>query len=315
MKKLREREHPIPTPPIYETASRGDPPPQTATAPPERDRLKHRASNLTQRVPSRRGSLAESTTSQMDDCPAVVKTPQRAYGDVPPTSANVNCAPVSVSVGQVAPGVIRRGDTVGLTLPQLGLRRPLARVSCLLVPVLDALNATLYPDFPRPRFVPPRHQVATEEIDRELLLSDDKDTRDMALVAALVKKQAGEEEKDDVWSRLGELAAFALVGFRSPTCKVGACTYNRESKSTALRQSSTDRDAFWDMGIRAPLVDRFFHSSDALTRGGLQDAPVSGDTVLLSDFHPRPRESYDSFAVTGGVWGGGGGGGLIWTPR
>lgn len=119
---------------------------------------------------------------------------------------------------------IRRGDTTCLHLPQLGSQRHLTHVTCLPTPVMVTLNSTLYPDFIRRRFGPPRHQVVTEEIDRELLLTEDKGPIGRALVDALVKKQSNEDDKDDVSSRLNELATFVLVGFGFSTCKVGTGT-------------------------------------------------------------------------------------------
>ena len=128
----------------------------------------------------------------------------------------------------------------------------------------------------------------TEEIDRELLVQDYKDNKDLALIAALAaKKQSNEEDKDEVWSRLNELTTFGLVGFGFFTCKLGIGTNNRERKATALRQSALDRDALWGNGIRVPLGNRICHGSAALTWGCLQDTNAHGDMVLLSGRHPK----------------------------
>ena len=121
----------------------------------------------------------------------------------------------------------------------------------------------------------------------------------MATVAASVKKQAGEEDKDEVWSRLNELATCALVGFGFFTCKVGAGTYNRERKAAVLRQTTTDRDSLWDLGIRVPFGNRFSHASAALTWGCLHGDNVPEEAILLSDCHPRAQELYDAFTLWG----------------
>ena len=141
--------------------------------------------------------------------------------------------------------------------------------------------------------------MVTEEVDRELLLSDDKDAKEPALVAALVKKQETEDDKDEVWSRLDELTTFGLVGFGFFSCKLWIGTYIRERKATISRQSPIGRDALWGSGSLAPLGNRFSHASAALTWGCLQDTNVPDETILLSDRHPRPQETYDTFSPSG----------------
>ena len=160
------------------------------------------------------------------------------------------------------------------------------------------LHTSLYPGCLRRRFVPSRRQVVTEEVDREFSINDDKDSNDLALVAALVKKQPNEDDKEEVRGRLNDLATFALVGFGLFTNAVGNGPYNRERKSTALRQVKTERDALWDMGIRVPLGNKFSHASDALPWRCLQESNISEDTILLSGCRPKPQEVYDKFAPT-----------------
>ena len=70
-------------------------------------------------------------------------------------------------------------------------------------------------------------------------------------------------------------------------------------KSTVRRQSTTDRDALWDMFIRVPLGYRFSHASAALTWGCLQETNVHDESILLSDCHPKSQEAYDAFAPKG----------------
>ena len=114
-----------------------------------------------------------------------------------------------------------------------------------------------------------------------------------------LRNSPNEDDKEDVWSRLTELATFALVGFGFFSCKIGTGAYNRERKSTVLRQTTEDRDSSWDVGVRAPFGNRLAHASAALTCGGLSDTAVSEDTVMLSDCYPRSQEIYDVFAPNG----------------
>ena len=99
-------------------------------------------------------------------------------------------------------------------MPFLGPNRLLNNIAVPGLPRPSPLAGNLYPSFLRKRFIHPRHQVATEEIDRELISQDVRGGEDLALIAALaVKKQANDEDKDEVWSRLNELTTFGLVGF------------------------------------------------------------------------------------------------------
>ena len=132
---------------------------------------------------------------------------------------------------------------------------------------MDALNASLYHGFLRRRFVPPRHQVVTEDVDRELI-TDDKDSKELSSVAAYLKSNNEEkEEKEEVWIRLNELTKFPIVGFVFFSVRIGDGAYNRERETTVLRQSATDRDALWDDGIRVHIGNRFRHASAALSLG------------------------------------------------
>ena len=88
------------------------------------------------------------------------------------------------------------------------------------VPVAgDLLDKAWYPDFLRIRYVSPRHHVATEEMDRELIL-DEKEANDSSLAAAFFKMN-NEEEKEETWNRLNGLTTFALMGFGFSTVKNG----------------------------------------------------------------------------------------------
>ena len=243
---------PVPASPIRETITWEGPPPQSTIAQPPEGDLKHQALSLIQRVPSRRGSLVDSATTEPIPL-APVKAQPIALGTLPSSAQMYYPPPTTCVMGRIVPDTTQCNDTMGLLLPQLGPQRSVTHVSRDTNPSTDATPASLFPDFLRKRFVPPRHHIVTEEIDRELLFKEDKDTRDLALVNALAKKQPNEDDKENVWSRLNELAAFSSVGFGFFTCKIGTGTYNRERKSTVLRQTTADRDALWDVGVRAPI--------------------------------------------------------------
>ena len=191
----------------------GRPPPKSTTAPPSRGDMKQQAFNPIQRAPSRRGSFVEPTVSRTIGRPdATISHPvvMRAV----PCVIQCNEVPPTSGVGtNAAPCVTHRNDTTGLHLPQMGTRRHITHVTQQSTPVMDTLNSTLYHGFIRRRFAPPRHQVVTEEVDRELYLADDKDAKELSLEAASVKKQPNEDDKEDVRSSLNELAAFGMVVF------------------------------------------------------------------------------------------------------
>ena len=97
-------------------------------------------------------------------------------------------------------------------------------------PITDALNNLLYPGFLRRRFVPQRHQVVAEDIARELLLTDDRDFKDLALVEELAKKTDGcEEENDEVRSRRNDLTTFALSAFGASLWESGLVPITEKS--------------------------------------------------------------------------------------
>ena len=263
--------------------------------------MKRRAMNLAHRVPSRRGSMVGSTKTQPIQSVSnrteqhPVANPAVDTGLSHPTVINAHSvAPTSSS------NYLRRNDTNGLELPTVSTQRTLTHVANSSTPVVDTLDASLYHDFLRKRVPPPRHPAVTEEIDRELPITEDKDPKELSLADALVKKpNTIDDEKEDHWGRLGELTTFDMVGFGFPDRKIGTGTYNRDRKADVLRQPATDRDALWGAGIRVPIGDRFSRASASLTWGCLQESNVPGNALLLSDFLHRPKDSYGSFAPTG----------------
>ena len=86
-------------------------------------------------------------------------------------------------------------DLTGLLLPQTGPIRQVWHVSCATNPTPCATSNALSPDFLRMRFAPPRHQVVTEEINRELVTRFDKGARDMSLVEDLVERQTNGDDR------------------------------------------------------------------------------------------------------------------------
>ena len=205
---------PIPTPPIKEVVTWEVPNPSTAPIPHTVPDLKQAAMDLTQRVPSRRNS----------DCHLSVTSPSKLAEPVPPRDFARQVAQQLIQQYPVV--TANKNNVTDLKAPQVGIARNLTHVSTPAPVAGDVLDTVLYPAFLRKRYVPPRHHVVTEEVGRELI-SDDKDTKRSALVAAFLKQNTdgGEEE---TWNRLNELTTFALVGFGFFTVKLGTGTYNRE---------------------------------------------------------------------------------------
>lgn len=115
----------------------------------------------------------------------------------------------------------RNGET-GLEFPNLGTQRSLTHVANPSTSIMDTLNGSLYPDFLRERFVPPRHQVVTEETDRELAKTAEKDLEKLSSAAPLAKTpNANDDEKEGARSMLNELAPFELVGLASSRARSG----------------------------------------------------------------------------------------------
>ena len=108
--------------------------------------MKQKPLNLIRRVPARRGSLVDTGAHQVSD-PLMSTIPPQVVVSAVPHCLPCNGVPQSVPViGHAAPGKIHRNDTTGLHLPQLGSQRPLTHVTRTPTPVMDTLNATLYPD-------------------------------------------------------------------------------------------------------------------------------------------------------------------------
>ena len=132
-----ERAPPIPTPPVYEAVTRGDHPAVSSWAATTADGLKQQALQLIRRTPSRRGSLAEATTSHAITDPLGVTSHPPATNMPVPTSthgmvrSNVGVASVSAvnqpttgndvgpSLETTGLGSVHRNDTSWLGIPQV----------------------------------------------------------------------------------------------------------------------------------------------------------------------------------------------------
>ena len=152
----------------------------------------------------------------------------------------------------------------------------------------------LMPKFVRRRSAPAAHQVITDEVDAEMYERGPGDVSDLRELASLIKAEK-EDNKDEPWTRLNELATFALCGFGQFNAKLAVGVYNKERKATLQRQGLSERDRLWDLGVRVPVGTRIAHSSSTLHWGALSSDGVSDDALLVSDFAPWSQESYDRY--------------------
>ena len=119
------RTHPVPTHPICEYVTWEDHAPAAPVVAPS-SQLKEQAMHLTQRTPSRRGSLVESSAAQALNLPPSTWFPPPTTGrfaapdQMNPSSEQTTIQPVSTSnvYGDSAP--MRRTDTTGLEVPLVG---------------------------------------------------------------------------------------------------------------------------------------------------------------------------------------------------
>ena len=156
-----------------------------------------------------------------------------------------------------------------------------------------------YPSFLKRHGSTSRHQVVADEVDRELMLDAGGKNPlpgESDLSALIAIKKEKEDEKEDVWNRLTEMATFALTGFGFLTTSLGTGAYKRERKSSSLRQGITDKDRFWDSGLRVPIGNRVAHASASLSWGCLSEKTAAEDALLLSDCAPLSTDAYEVFA-------------------
>ena len=164
----KERESPIPTPPIRETITWEEPNPVISPPPLPQPSLRQHDVNLMARAPSRRGSMAggavEPLSSGHPPCPAKVcrrdvsptTYPAPEIVQPPPMTARVQ------SSGATKSGSTHHNGADGLHLPTVGLQRVPTHVSPPIQPVGDVADHTLLPTFLRKRFAPQKHLLSTD---------------------------------------------------------------------------------------------------------------------------------------------------------
>ena len=185
----------------------------------------------------------------------------------------------------------------GVMPPSLDASRPIEHVLAPIVPQSATLDQ-YYPSFLRRHGSTSRHQVVADEVDRELLLDSDGRNPlpgDSDLSTLIAMKKEKDDEKEDVWNRLTEMTTFALTGFGFFKTSLGTGTYKRERKASSLRQGITDKDRFWDKGLRVPIGNRVAHASAALTWGCLAEKTAAEDALVLADCAPLTADAYDAF--------------------
>ena len=106
------------------------------------------------------------------------------------------------------------------------------------------------------------------------------------------RRNAKNAEKEETWNRLNELTCFELAGFGFSQTPLGVRKYNREKKASIPRQGISDRDRFWDAGIRAPIGRRIAHASASLSWGAIAEGSQAGDILPLSDCVPFTLDAY-----------------------
>lgn len=228
------------------------------------------------------------------------------------SSIPVVSPPPTIVQGFVAPTI----DSVGLSLapsllvgPSTGRSTSLTHITQAVAPSQSGMSA-FYQDFLRRRMTPARHEVVADEVDKELLteslvpgtqglrgISDSSGLS--AEIRDFLKHKTENEDKEETWTRLTELAAFSLGGFGFFQTRLGSGAYNRERKATVLRQFATEKDALWGAGVRVPVGSRVAHAASALTWGALNTDKPADDYGTLGDCIPFTAEAYDSFAVDG----------------
>ena len=164
---------------------------------------------------------------------------------------------------------------------------------------IDELSGVegLMPKFVRRRSAPASHQVVTDEIDAEMYDADPEITSMRGLADFL--KAEKEEGKDEPWTRLNELATFALCGFGQFNAVLAVGVYNKERKASLLRQGLTERDRLWDRGIRVPIGNRIAHGAATMCWGSMTSENVDDNTLLVTDFIPVLQEAYEKFQPEG----------------
>ena len=162
---------------------------------------------------------------------------------MPPVAQGVPNTPVSgvvvysTPVGKMSATLVRPIDsssvmhTPSVTVPSVPQISPFPRVGAaadqmpglstrpLVSNLIEASNLDdlagvegIMPRFIRRKSAPAGHQVASGEIDSEMYDRLDGDIMNLKDLSSWLKAEK-DEGKDEPWTRLGELATFALCGF------------------------------------------------------------------------------------------------------
>ena len=163
-----------------------------------------------------------------------------------------------------------------------------------------------YLEFRGKRVTPTRHDVVSEEADKELLLNASEgraphydSTGLSAEVVEFAKLKEENGDKEDTWARLAEMAGFPLGGFWFFGALLDVRTYNRGRKGATPRQFGAEKDARWGDGLREPIGNRVDHAAATLTWGTLTPEKPGDDCVAPEDCAQFTYEAYDSFPPCG----------------
>ena len=207
-------------------------------------------------------------------------------------------------------GGVPLSDAASLTLGHVSRRvSNLTHVTQPGAPPQSSL-AAFYTDFLRQRITQAAHEVASEEVDKELIKETSNTAADhprgpnehsglSSEIRDFSKQKTENEEKEDTCARVAEMTCCPLGGFGYFRMRLGTGTYNRERKPTIMRQFSTVGDALWGAGLRAPIGNRISHSASDLTWGALNVDKPGGEFVTLCGRIQSSAEAYSSVAADG----------------
>ena len=126
----------------------------------------------------------------------------------------------------------------------------------------------LMPRFIRRSSVPAGRQVVSDEVDAEMYDKADGDILSFKDLSSWLKSEK-DENKDEPWARLNELATFAMCGHGQYSASLAVGVYGKETKSTLQRQGLTERDRLRGQGVRVHIETRIAHPSNLRLRQAL----------------------------------------------
>ena len=244
-------------------------------------------------------------SEQLEDSGSKIKQVPKPGGAVSTASDELDFD--SISRGQRVPPVSTPWPTasVEVTQPKIGsasvqMMDKVSRNNVKPASNIDELSGveTLLPKFIRRRSAPATHQVVTDEVDFEMYDKVDRDASSLEDLSVWLKGEKG-DSKEEPWTRLNELACFALCGFGQFNATLGIGVFNKERRSTLIRQGLTDRDRLWGGGVRVPIGNRIAHGAAALLRGTMSAENIDDNSLLVSDFIPITQEAYENFQPDG----------------